>query len=109
MPHLVNESSAMTVRARFYNNSNALSAPNSARYSIRDITNDRTVRDWTTLTALDTVDIEITADDNDILESGRKWKRFEKRVITVQANAGEDTQRTEEIEYWVKNLHGVED
>lgn len=109
MSHTVNEASAMTVRARFYNASNANAAPDTARYLIKDITNDRIVRDWTDLTPLAIVDIEVTATDNAIDANNRRWKRYEKRVITVQANAGEDTQRVDEYEYWVKNLHGVED
>lgn len=107
MPHYVNEASTMTVQARFYNSSNSLSAPESARYLIKDISNDRIVRDWTDLTALAAVTIEITADDN-AMYTNRRQKKFERRVITVQANHSEETQRTEEIEYWVRNLHGVD-
>lgn len=108
MPIYVNEASAMTVRARFFNSQNTLATPNSARYRILDLSNNRVVRDWTSLTPAAAVDIEITAADNDLQES-HSTRKFERRVVTVQANAGEDSQRSEEIEYWIRNLHGVED
>lgn len=106
MPHYVNEASAMTVRARFFNESGDLVVPTSARYLIRDISNDRLVRDWTALSPAATVDISVTASDNDLYNT-RRSGRFEKRVLTVQADEGTATQRTDEIEYWIRNLAGI--
>jgi hypothetical protein len=107
MARPVNESSAMTVRARFFNETGDLVSPTTARYLIRDISNDRVVRDWTSISPAATVDIQVTASDNDIYDSGRRERRFEKRVVTVQADEGTATQRTDEIEYWVRNLAGI--
>jgi hypothetical protein len=107
MPTYVNESSTLTVQTRFYNQSNDLTAPASARYLIRDVSNDRVVRDWTALTPAATVDIQIDAADNDILDGTPRQRRFEKRVLTVQANPGEITQYVDEFEYWVRNLAGI--
>jgi hypothetical protein len=104
----VNESSTITVQTRFYSQSNDPLAPNTARYLIRDVTNDRVVRDWTTLVPAATIDIQIAASDNDLHSPTRKQKRFEERVLTVQANVGEITQYTDEFKYWVRNLAGVE-
>jgi hypothetical protein len=104
----VNESSTITVQARFYNQSNDAAAPNAARYRISDISNDRIVRDWTSITPAATVDIEIAASDNDIYEHTPRNRRFERRVLTVQANPGEITQHVDEFEYWVRNLAGIE-
>lgn len=103
----INESSAMTVRARFFNESNDLVTPTTARYLIRDLDNDRLVRDWTSLTPAPTVDIQVTATDNELYESRRR-RKYEHRVITVQADTGTPTQRTDEIEYWVRDLLGLE-
>lgn len=108
MPHYQNESSAMTVRARFFNESGSLVAPTTARYLVRDISNDRLVRDWTSLSPAATIDISITASDNDLYTNARRSNRFERRVVTVQADAGTATQRTDEIEYWVRNLAGID-
>lgn len=103
----VNEASTCTVRARFYNNSNDLAVPESARYSIRDLTNDRIVRDWTSVTVNSQIDIEVSAEDNLCFTNNRRPKRFEERVVTVQVNAGQDSQRTAEVKYWIRNLAGV--
>jgi hypothetical protein len=107
MTHYVNESSAMTVRARFFNDSGDLVTPSTARYLIRDISNDRLVRDWTSVTPAATIDIAVSATDNELQDSHRRAKRFERRVVTVQADQGTPTQRTDEIEYWVRNLAGI--
>lgn len=107
MPAYVNESSAMTVRARFFNETGDLVTPTTARYLIRDISNDREVRAWTTLSPAATIDIPITASDNDLYEHSRSRKRFERRVVTVQADEGTATQRTDEIEYYIRDLAGI--
>ena len=107
MTAYVPESSAMTVRARFFNETGSLVTPSTARYLIRDTSNDRLVRDWTALTPASIVDIAVTASDNEIYDSGRRARRYEKRVVTVQADAGTAIQRTDEIEYWVRNLAGI--
>lgn len=107
MTTYVNESSAMTVRARFFNETGDLVTPTTARYLIRDISNDRLVRDWTSMSPAATVDIQVTASDNDLYEHARRGKKFERRVVTVQADTGTATQRTDEIEYWVRDLAGI--
>jgi hypothetical protein len=107
MPNYVPESSANTVRARFFNETGDLVTPTTARYLIRDISNDRLVRDWTSISPAATIDIAIAASDNEIYDTGRRERRFEKRVVTVQADAGTATQRTDEIEYWIRNLAGI--
>lgn len=109
MPTYVNESSTLTVQARFYSQANDPVAPVSARYLIRDVSNDRVVRDWTSVAPAASVEIQIAASDNDIYEHAPRQRRFEKRVLTVQANAGEITQYADEFEYWVRNLAGIVD
>jgi hypothetical protein len=108
MPTYVNESSTLTVQTRFYNQSNDPAAPTTARYLIRDVSNDRVVRDWTNLAPAPSIDIEIAASDNDIYEHTPRGRRFEKRVLTVQTNSGEITQYVDEFEYWVRNLAGID-
>lgn len=105
----VNESSTLTVQARFYSQANDPVVPVSARYLIRDVSNDRVVRDWTTLIPSESVEIQIAGSDNDIYENTPRQRRFEKRVLTVQTNAGEITQYADEFEYWVRNLAGLVD
>jgi hypothetical protein len=103
----INESSTFTVQARFYNQASDPAIPNAVRYLIRDISNDRLVKDWTSLTPAASIDIEIAASDNAIHEDTPSTRRYEQRVLTVQANPGEVTQYVDEIEYWVRNLAGI--
>jgi hypothetical protein len=106
---VVNEASTINVQAKFYNKTNQLSTPTSIRYRIKDVTNDRVVKDWTTLTAASSVEIEITADENAIyMDGSRPFQRFEERVLVVQANYDTDTQYAEEIRYLIKNLRGFD-
>lgn len=108
MTTYVNESSTLTVRTQFYNQANDPTAPVTARYLIRDVSNDRVVRDWTSIAPAASVEIQIAASDNDIYEHTPRQRRFEKRVLTVQANAGDITQYVDEFEYWVRNLAGID-
>lgn len=107
MPRYVNEASGFTLRARFFDTANDATTPESVRYSNRDLSNDRTVRDWTSVTPGAEIDIEVIASDNLCFTNNRRPKRSERRVITVQANAGLPSQRTAEIEYWIRNLAGI--
>lgn len=97
---VVNESSAMTVLVEFDQ------LPNTMRYLIKDVTNDRLVRDWTELPAAQHMQIDVIASDNDIFENCRR--PFEERVLTVQANFGTSLQAAEEIRYLIKDLQGFD-
>lgn len=106
---VVNEASTMTVRAKFFDRFNAPSAPATLRYRIKDLTNDRVVRDWTELTPATVVDVEISAEDNAIYSDGnRPFQRFEERVVVFQANYDTDIQYPEEVRYLIKNLRGFD-
>jgi hypothetical protein len=106
---VVNEASTMTVMAEFYGTANIASTPSTVRYRIKDVTNDRVVRDWTTLSPAHQIEITVTADDNEIYLDGiRPFKRFEERVLVIQANYDTDTQFAEEIRYLIKNLRGFD-
>lgn len=106
---VVNEASAFTVRTKFEGTNRLPTTPASARYRIYDVTNSRVVRDWTVLTPAETVDIEITADDNLIYSDGRRpFRRFEERVVVVQANYDTETQFAHEERYLIKNLRGFD-
>jgi hypothetical protein len=106
---VVNEASTMNVQAKFWGSTNLPSTPLSVRYRIKDVTNDRVVRDWTALTPASSVEIEVTAEDNAIYGDGsRPFQRFETRVLVVQANYDTSTQIAEEITYRIKNLRGFD-
>lgn len=95
--------------ARFWGASNVASTPSTIRYRIKDVTNDRVVKDWTTVTPAHEVQIEVSAADNGVyLDGQRPFRRFEERVLVIQANYDEDTQYAEEIRYLIKNLRGFD-
>jgi hypothetical protein len=106
MAKIIKEASTCTVTARFYDTGNANTAPGTVRYLIRDLTNDRVVKDWTSVGSAATVSIRISAQDNEIYRS-RRPKLYEKRVVVIQADAGEANQHTDEEEYWIYNLSGL--
>lgn len=105
MPHYIEEASADTVLAEFADSGNGPTVPASARYLIRDVTNDRLVRDWTDLTPAAAIEIQVTPTDNTMHETGTR-KKFEERVILVEVNTGLDSQRSREITYYVRNQRG---
>jgi hypothetical protein len=105
---VVNESSVFTLRTRFYGTTGP-QVPSTARYRIRDVTNDRVVRDWTTMTPALFVDIQVIASDNDVYsdQPGLRY-HFEERVLVVEANYDTDIQYADEYRYVIKNLRGFE-
>lgn len=106
---VVNESSAFTLRTRYFGLGQTSQSPATARYRIKDVSNDRVVRDWTELTPGPVIDIEITAADNNIYDDNCSRRAFmEQRVVSVQANYDTTTQYADEYAYLVKNLRGFE-
>lgn len=104
---IVNEASNFTLRAKFFGTGSAAATPSTVRYRIRDLSNDRIVRDWTTLTPAAVIDIDVAASDNEIYRDNDA-RRFEERVLVIQANYDEETQYADEFRYVVRNLHGFE-
>lgn len=106
---VVNETSAFTLRTRYFGLGSSPQTPASLRYRIRDVSNDRIVRDWTILTPAELVDIFVSAPDNEIYDDdSRRRNHFEERVISVQANYDTDSQYADEYRYLIKNLRGFE-
>lgn len=98
----VNEGSTCTITARYRDAGGAEFTPSTARYRIRDTTNNRILLDWTSYTpASDTDDLIIPASLNAIYNDR---KQYQDHAVAVQVNPGLDTQVTSEIVYKVKNL-----
>jgi len=84
-------------------------APNSVRYRIKDIDNNRLVRDWTAIATGTSITITIAADDNDIWDkSTRNRVRRQNMSIVVQADPGQDFEYDDEFLYQIRNLRGFE-
>lgn len=105
---IVNEASTFTVRVSFFGLSGP-EAPQTGRYLIKDVSNDRIVRDWTEFTPDRTNDIQVIASDNEIYgDDSVSSRRFEERVLTVQVNYDTDNQYSDEYRYVVRNLRGFQ-
>jgi flagellar hook assembly protein FlgD len=106
MATIVKEASTCSYEVRFYDTSNSPAIPGTVRYLIRDLTNDRVVKDWTSVEPAATVTIRISAQDNNLYRT-RRPKIYEKRVLVVQTDADQEAQNTDEEEYWIYNLSGL--
>lgn len=103
MTDIVKEESACTITARFFDPNDVAVTPQTARYRLKDVTNDRVVIDWTDLTPATSVDIDVDAEDNRIYDTANA---SEERVLSVQANYGQANQYADEERYVIENLKG---
>lgn len=101
----VREGSVCTIRARFFNDLRVPTVPTTARYRIRDVTNNRTVVDWTDVTPDTFVDIQIAPESNAIY---RDSLTFQENALVMQADAGLSTQWVDEVRYQITNLKGYQ-
>jgi hypothetical protein len=102
----VNESSALTVTAKVWDDSTdpwTAQVPTTLHYRLDDLTSNRQILDWTSITADDVSSIAITATQNAILDGCRD---YETKQLTVQANRGLSTQSQNVFSYDVRNLAG---
>jgi hypothetical protein len=103
----VTEGSSFPLTANVYSDSAdvwSLSVPSSLRYRIDDPDRGCTILDWTTLTPDDENSIVVTGAQNAIQD---QCSREERRQLTIQANAGLDTQYAETFCWSVVNLAGI--
>lgn len=106
---VVKEGNPLTVTMTFRDEDNVVYTPSTVRYRIKDLTNNRVVLDWTSVTPDSTVDIVITPSLNDIYDTDtRNRRRFEERSVVVQADYGTDSQFVDEFLYRVINIRGYE-
>ena len=101
----VREGSVCTVRVRFFNDQKAPTIPQTARYRLRDITNNRVIIDWTNVTPDSFVDVQMSPDNNAIY---RDSVAYQEHAFVMQADTGLPTQWTDEVRYQVQNLQGYQ-
>lgn len=102
---IVDEGSVCTIRTRFFNDIYAPTIPTTARYRLRDVTNNRTIVDWTDVTPSTYVDVTIAPESNAVY---RNNVAYQEQAFVMQADAGQPTQWTKEVRYLVQNLKGYE-
>lgn len=98
----VNEQSYYKVTASFFEDGVA-SLPDTVDYQIYCKTTGTLVRDWTSVTPAESVEITATATDNAIIND---VNAREVKQMTIRANAGTDTQYIHKVEWEVVNLGG---
>lgn len=101
----VREGSVCTIRARFFNDLNVPTIPTAARYRIRDVTNNRTIVDWTDVIPDTFIDVQISPESNAIY---RDNVTYQENALVVQADAGLASQWTDEVRYQITNLLGYQ-
>jgi hypothetical protein len=101
----VREGSVCTIRARFFNDQQVPAVPQTARYRLRDVTNNRTIVDWTDVTPDSYIDVPIDPESNSI---HRDSVIYQENALVVQADVGLATQWTDEVRYQITNLKGYQ-
>ena len=102
---IVREGSVCRIRSRFFNEDNVATTPIAAQYRLRDVTNNRTIIDWTALSPSTFVDVVIAPESNAIY---RNNVTYQEHAFVMQADPGLATQWTDEVRYQVLNLQGYE-
>lgn len=98
-----NEGDSFSIIAKQFDVDGSPFTPSTARYRIHDITNDRSIRSWTTITPDTEMTIYITSGDNVIIS---ERSRLEHRQLTIQTNYDEDNQKVGVFDWDVRNLLG---
>ena len=102
----VNESSALTVTAKVWDDSTEVwtaQVPTTLHYRIDCLSSGYAITDWTSITADDVSSIAITATENAIQND---WNETERKQLTLKANSGLSTQYQATFAYDVRNLSG---
>ena len=97
----VNELSRAVITVRPIDRNGAVFIPGTARYRLDDFTSREAIVAWTSLTPATEMTITIPAASNTILRSSNAR---EKKILTVETDAGTTSAHVEEYAYWVKNL-----
>lgn len=98
---VINEETTFNLTVKPFDQNRVALTPTTARYKVDCLTNGRSIRGWTTLTASASMSIPIVSADNVILTDG---SRVERRQLQVQTDFGTSTQNVFAYEWDVRNL-----
>ena len=96
----VKKGNGAKVQVKMYGRDSELESPSSAVYRIDDLESGAEVRPETALSAGHTVEIDLDANDTDIVTAG---ERKEIHRITVTATYGQDDYLVDEFDFRVKD------
>ena len=99
-----NEGQSFTANFKFFDSAWVASSPTTIRYRIDCLTSGSVVKDWTTVTAAQSVDIAVSSADNAVQNSNN---RIERKQMVVQSNYGTPTQGVQTKDWDIVNLQGV--
>jgi len=100
----VPERSLARAAAQFFDPDWVAIVPSTARYRLDCETTCTEVLGWTTLVPASSMTIEITAQQNAIINQSN---RREIKVLTVEVNTGTTSEMNQQSRYQVDNLRGV--
>jgi hypothetical protein len=103
---IYNEGSTFSMEVGFESRPGAQTTPSTVHYQLKDLSNDRTIRDWTEVTPGAVVTISITADENEVYHDSRRRQFLETRALVVAANKDTSLQFVDEYYYLIRNLRG---
>ena len=100
----VPERSLLRIRARLLDPDDVPTVPNTLRYRLDCQTTGTELIGWTVVSPVDLLEVAVSADMNRIINTRN---RTERKVFTVEANAGTDEAYSTEEVYEVRNLTAV--
>lgn len=104
MRDAIDEGCANSFDVSFFSVDDVPAAPGTVHWHLKDITNCRTLVDWTEVPAASVVTIEIDAQYNVLYSQEIGQQR---NALTVMANRGLPKQNSKEFQYVIRNLKGV--
>jgi hypothetical protein len=99
----INEGTTLRIQVLNLDSSDAPVTPTTLRYRLDCRTTGREIVGWTSLTADDTVDITVTAAQNDIQN---RSNTVERKTLTVEADTGLSTAFSDDYDFEVRRMSG---
>ena len=101
IPRFTYDEGTTFVATANFRSGDASAVPTTARYRVDCKTTGKKITDWTTLTPAASISITMSADDNQIVSTGRQKER---RQLTVESDTDLSTQTRERIFWTVRNI-----
>lgn len=102
---IVNEGTGAKLTVAFYDENGDAEVPDSVEYRVDSLEPRTAIRDWTTLSPAESIEITLTSEDNEVQN---RRKQHETHVVTVRAGyAGGTEYANDAYEYKVKNLQFI--
>ncbi len=105
MRDVIDEGCSNAFDVAFFNFSDQAAAPANVFYHLKDLTNCRTLIDWTEVNPGAALVIEIEARHNTLYSQDVGQQQ---NVLTVMANRGLPKQHSREFKYVIQNLKAVQ-